>query len=58
MSRGEIGSYLGLTLETVSRGLSRFQERGLLAVKQRWIRLLDIPGLERAMGSKNSSDDP
>jgi CRP/FNR family transcriptional regulator len=45
MTREEIGSYLGLTLETVSRIFSRFQERGLLAVRQRWIRLDDIARL-------------
>jgi CRP-like cAMP-binding protein len=35
MSRDEIGSYLGLKLETVSRAFSHFQEEGLLAVHQR-----------------------
>ena len=39
MTREEIGSYLGLTLETVSRTLSRFQRDGLLAVHQRDIEL-------------------
>ncbi|HRP29778.1 MAG TPA: fumarate/nitrate reduction transcriptional regulator Fnr, partial [Burkholderiaceae bacterium] len=38
MTREEIGSYLGLKLETVSRAFSRFQEDGLLEVKQRDIR--------------------
>lgn len=41
MTREEIGSYLGLKLETVSRTFSRFQEDGLLEVKQRQIRILD-----------------
>lgn len=41
MTREEIGSYLGLKLETVSRTFSRFQEEGLLNVKQRQIRILD-----------------
>ena len=40
MTREEIGSYLGLKLETVSRTFSRFQEEGLLDVKQRQIRIL------------------
>lgn len=39
MTREEIGSYLGLTLETVSRTFSRFQERGFITVKQRLIRI-------------------
>ncbi|RZU02577.1 helix-turn-helix domain-containing protein [Rivibacter subsaxonicus] len=47
MTREEIGSYLGLKLETVSRTFSKFQEEGLLAVKQRDIRILDEAGLQR-----------
>lgn len=49
MTREEIGSYLGLKLETVSRAFSRFQEEGLIAVQQKHIRILDIPGLKRLM---------
>ena len=49
MTREEIGSYLGLKLETVSRAFSRFQEDGLLEVKQRDIRVLDEPGLRRLL---------
>ena len=45
MTREEIGSYLGLKLETVSRSFSRFQQDGLLEVKQRDIRVLDADGL-------------
>lgn len=37
MARHEIGSYLGLTLETVSRTLTIFQERGLITVARRSI---------------------
>jgi len=47
MTREEIGSYLGLKLETVSRVFSRFQESGLVAVQQKHIRIIDIPGLQR-----------
>ena len=45
MTREEIGSYLGLKLETVSRSFSKFQDDGLLEVKQRHIRVLDDAGL-------------
>lgn len=45
MTREEIGSYLGLKLETVSRAFSHMQEEGLLEVKQRDIRVLDEAGL-------------
>ncbi len=41
MTREEIGSYLGLKLETVSRLLSRFQREGLIHVVGRGIKLLD-----------------
>ena len=49
MTRDEIGSYLGLKLETVSRAFSRFQEDGLVAVQQKHIRILDTPGLKRLL---------
>jgi CRP/FNR family transcriptional regulator, anaerobic regulatory protein len=47
MTREEIGSYLGLKLETVSRTFSKFQEDGLLEVKQRQIKVVDPEGLRR-----------
>jgi CRP/FNR family transcriptional regulator, anaerobic regulatory protein len=40
MTRAEIGSYLGLTIETVSRALSRLVKNGVIAVDQRKIRVL------------------
>ena len=46
MTREEIGSYLGLKLETVSRGFSRFQDEGLIAVQQKHIRIVDQGGLK------------
>lgn len=51
MTREEIGSYLGLKLETVSRAFSKFQEDGLLEVKQRHIRVLDEPALRQVVNS-------
>ncbi|HEX7811869.1 MAG TPA: fumarate/nitrate reduction transcriptional regulator Fnr [Burkholderiales bacterium] len=47
MTREEIGSYLGLKLETVSRVFSRFQEAGLVCVQQKHIRITDIAGLKQ-----------
>ncbi len=47
MTREEIGSYLGLTLETVSRTFSRFSEDGIVEVRQRHIRILDSVALQR-----------
>ena len=51
MTREEIGSYLGLKLETVSRAFSRFQEEGLIAVQQKHVRILDIPGLKKLVAA-------
>lgn len=45
MTRQEIGSYLGLTLETVSRAFSALAEAGLLQVAQRELELLDVDQL-------------
>jgi CRP/FNR family transcriptional regulator len=47
MTREEIGSYLGMKLETVSRAFSRFQDEGLLEVKQRSIRIVDEEALRK-----------
>jgi len=50
MTREEIGSYLGLKLETVSRIFSKFQEDGLISVQQKHIRILHVDGLEALLG--------
>ena len=50
MTREEIGNYLGLTLETVSRLLSRFQREDLIAVRQRDIELKDADRLMEMVG--------
>jgi CRP/FNR family transcriptional regulator, anaerobic regulatory protein len=47
MTREEIGSYLGLKLETVSRAFSRFQDEGILTVKQRQIEVLNPDALQK-----------
>ena len=47
MTREEIGSYLGLKLETVSRTFSKFVEDGIIEVKQRHVRILDTDALSR-----------
>ncbi len=47
MTREEIGTYLGLKLETVSRCFSKFQEEGVLQVRQRQIRILDQDALQK-----------
>ena len=52
MSRAEIGSYLGMKLETVSRTFSAFQAQGLLEVDKKHIRITDHAGLARAFESR------
>jgi CRP/FNR family transcriptional regulator len=47
MSRAEIGSCLGMKLETVSRTFSAFVQQGLLAVDKRHVRILDLDALAR-----------
>jgi CRP/FNR family transcriptional regulator len=49
MSREEIGSYLGLKLETVSRVFSKFAEEGLLSVKLKEVQILKLEALEAIM---------
>ncbi len=56
MSREDIGSYLGIQIETVSRMLSRFTESGLLQIKQRHVKLIDIEGLYQLAGVPNAND--
>jgi CRP/FNR family transcriptional regulator len=46
MSRQDMGDYLGLSLETISRLLSRFQADGLLRVQGRQVHLLDLVRLQ------------
>lgn len=53
MSREEIGSYIGIQIETVSRLLSRFAEAGLIQVKQRHVKLIDMDGLYELAGLSN-----
>ena len=47
MTRGEIGSFLGMTLETVSRTFTELQQQRLLKVERRHIVISDLDGLAR-----------
>lgn len=49
MTREEIGSYLGLKLETVSRVFSRLQQAQLIDVQNKYVRLLDIAALKAVL---------
>lgn len=56
MSRQDMGDYLGLALETVSRLFSRFQDEGYLSVQGRHLQLLNIQALTR-LGQGAGHDD-
>lgn len=49
MTRAEIGSFLGLKLETVSRGFSRLAREGLIELNCRQVRITDPHGLRRLL---------
>jgi CRP/FNR family transcriptional regulator, anaerobic regulatory protein len=52
MARAEIGSYLGMKLETVSRTFSAFHRQGLLQVNNRDVRSLDLEGLRALLKAR------
>ena len=52
MSRQDIGCYLGLAVETVSRTLTRFQESGILKVNRREVEILNHAALCRIAGTR------
>jgi CRP/FNR family transcriptional regulator, anaerobic regulatory protein len=52
MSRAEIGSYLGMKLETVSRTFSAFQQQGVLEVDKKHVRIVDLDGLARSLDAR------
>ena len=47
MTREEIGSYLGMKLETVSRTFSKFADDGIVEVRQRHVTIVDTAALQR-----------
>jgi CRP/FNR family transcriptional regulator len=57
MSREDIGNYLGLTIESISRLLSRFKKQGLLKVDKREVTLLE-PALLKAMAAGTEQCHP
>jgi CRP/FNR family transcriptional regulator len=53
MSREEIGSYLGLKLETISRLFSRFHREGLIQIQGRAVKLIDEIAVRRLIDSSS-----
>ena len=55
LSRKDIGNYLGLTIETISRTFSHFQSQGLLQTDRKYVKLLQLTQLKTLAGL---ADDP
>ena len=56
MAREDIGNYLGLTLETVSRCFSRLKSAGVIEVDNRRIRIPSIEALQNTMGGAERTE--
>jgi len=50
MTRHEIGNYLGMAVETVSRTLTSFHNRSLVSVRGKYVRIIDFAGLHEIAG--------
>ncbi|MDQ1813008.1 fumarate/nitrate reduction transcriptional regulator Fnr [Massilia sp. CCM 9210] len=57
MSREDIGNYLGLTIESISRLLSRFKKQGWIGVDKREMTLLD-PAMLKALAAGTEQCSP
>ncbi len=55
MSRNDIGNYLGLAVETVSRLFTRFQQQELIEVRHKYIRLENLERLQQVAGLVDAS---
>lgn len=56
MSRNDIANYLGLAVETISRLFTRFQQHGVLTVKNKLVEILDARRLTEMAGEELSPD--
>jgi len=53
MSRTDIGNYLGLAIETISRQFSQFKTKGVVETVRKFVRILDLEELQKLSGSTN-----
>ncbi len=51
MTRSDIGNYLGLAVETVSRLLTKFQQNELIAVEDKEITIINVESLSQLAGT-------
>ena len=56
MSRNEIGNYLGLAVETVSRVITRFQKNGLIEVEGKEISIINLREVQKLVGMHSDCD--
>ncbi len=56
MTRRDIGSYLGLALESVSRLFSALHRQGILEVRDKHVRLLDLDRLRALEGGRGPNE--
>lgn len=56
MRREEIGSYLGLRLETICRGIAHLREQNLVDVSGRDVKILNLPGLKQLVAGCHRHD--
>lgn len=57
MDRRDIANYLGLTIETVSRTMSALQREGVIEVRGKLVRILDIEALQE-QGQQGVQSEP
>ncbi len=58
MSRKDIGNYLGLTIETISRTFSRFQSEGILSTQRKYVNIHDLQALKALAGLSSNCTKP
>ena len=58
MSREDIGNYLGLTIESISRLLSRFKKQGCIKVEKREVTIVDPVQLKAIAAGTESCSGP
>ena len=58
MTRQDIGDYLGMTAETVSRLLCLFERDGCIRVARRFVRVLDAAALAAFVGGAAAKAPP
>ena len=58
MTRSDIGNYLGLTIETISRLFARYQKNDMISASGKEIEILDLKAMSRLAGTACDSHQP